>query len=253
MNRFENKVVMIVGATSGIGKTTALAFANEGATVVATGRRQEEGQSLVDEIKRNGGEAIFVKADGAIAADVENSVNQAISAYGKLDCAFNNLGIGGAVAPITDLEESDWDDVININLKSIFLCMKYQLAAMVNNGGGVIVNNASIYGKRATNIGLSGYTASKHGVIGLTKSAALEYATQGIRVNAVCPGWVRTDANAAVLSDPQMEAAVVDSHPVKRLGTQQEIAEAVMWLCSDGAGFVTAQELIIDGGKTSLC
>jgi NAD(P)-dependent dehydrogenase (short-subunit alcohol dehydrogenase family) len=207
------------------------------------------GQQTVHMITANGGEAIFVKTDVSQAVDVQALISQAVVTYGRLDCAHNNAGVSSAVrASIADYPDEDWHRVMAINLTGVWWCMKYDIPQMRQHGGGTIVNTASIMGVVATGFNPA-YTASKHGVVGLTKSAALAYAQLGIRVNAVCPGYIRTPMLAgSPRFSPQYEAALMARHPLGRLGTPEEVAEAVVWLCSDAASFVTGHTMTVDGG-----
>jgi NAD(P)-dependent dehydrogenase (short-subunit alcohol dehydrogenase family) len=250
MQRFIDKVVLVTGATSGIGRQAAIEFAKEGAKVVLAGRRKSEGDAVVEDIIALGADAIFVETDVTVPAAVERLVNTTIEKYGQLDCAFNNAGIGGPNKPLTEVSEDEWDRVMNVNLKGVWLCLKYQIPQMLQNGGS-IVNMSSMWALGASSLGVAPYISSKHGVIGLTKSAALEFANKGVRVNAICPAWIHTPANDHVLSDPQIKAQIIAGHPVERLGTAQEIAEAVMWLCSDKTGFITGHSLLADGGMAA--
>lgn len=246
--QFQGKVVLVTGASSGIGRATALAFAREGAKVVVSDVTIDDGNETVQFIKKAGGEAVFVKADVAHAADVETLVQQTIATYGRLDCAHNNAGISGPLTAVADTAESKWDRVIAINLKGVWLCMKYELQHMVKQGSGAIVNTASGAGLVGI-AGASAYVASKHGVLGLTKTAALEYAKQGIRVNAVCPGVIETPMVQRLIDrHPGAAEAMVAGHPIGRVGKPEEIAEAVIWLCSDAASFVTGLAMSVDGG-----
>jgi len=247
--RFKNKVVVVTGGTSGIGKATAKAFAKEGAIVVIAGRREEEGKVVASEIISEGGAASFIKTDISKSSDLEALIQQIINEFGRLDCAFNNAGTAEAPASITDLTEDEWDRVLNTNLKGVWLSMKYQIPALLKTGGGSIVNMSSVYGLKATSIPLPAYIASKHGVIGITKAAALQYASQNLRVNSVCPGWIPTEANDAALEEPSMKAYAESLHPMGRLGTQEEVAQAVLWLSSNAASFVTAHSFVADGGS----
>ena len=245
---FTGKVALVTGASSGIGRATALAFAREGAKVVVSDVVVDGGNETVQLIKKAGGEATFVKADVAQTADVESLVQQTVATYGRLDCAHNNAGISGPLTTVADTAESKWDRVIAINLKSVWLCMKYELQHMSKQGSGAIVNTASGAGLVGI-AGASAYVASKHGVLGLTKTAALEYAKQSIRVNAVCPGVIETPM-VQRLTDrhPSAVEAMVAGHPIGRVGKPEEIAEAVIWLCSEAASFVTSLAMSVDGG-----
>ena len=246
--RMENKVALVTGASSGIGRACALAFAREGAKVVVADVTVEGGEETVNMIKEAGGEAIFVKTDVTKAAEVEAMVNKAVETYGRLDYAHNNAGVAAAVYPVADLPEEDWDRIININLKGIWLCMKYEIPQMLRQGKGAIVNTASTLALVGW-IKRPAYTASKHGVAGLTKVAALDYAADGIRVNAVCPGTVRTPLVESVFARrPEAEAEALAMMAIGRLAAAEEIAEAVVWLCSDAASFVTGHIMSVDGG-----
>ncbi len=250
MQNFKDQVVIVTGATSGIGKRTAIEFAKAGAKVVLAGRRQAQGDAVIAQM--GGADAVFVKTDVTVAADVERLVETTIGKFGRLDCAFNNAGIGGQISALADLSEDDWDSVMDINLKGVWLCLKYQIPAMLKTGGGNIVNMGSLWAVGASKIGLAPYIASKHGLIGLTRAAALEYADKGIRVNAICPGWIPTEANAHLLDNEQIKTEIIANTPVGRLGSQEDIAQSVMWLCSDKTGFVTGHTLMVDGGN-SIC
>jgi NAD(P)-dependent dehydrogenase (short-subunit alcohol dehydrogenase family) len=253
MNTFANKVALVTGGTSGIGSAAAIAFAREGSKVVVSGRREKEGNDVVSLIKRNGGEGTFVKADVSSEADVSALVAKTLSVYGRLDAAFNNAGIEGDVGKQTHEQSvENYRAVMDINVLGVLLAMKHEVSAMLNNGGGAIVNNSSVGGL----IGFPGvgvYVASKHAVIGLTKTAALEYAAQGIRVNAVSPGGIETPMfdRFAVAIGSDAHDQFVDLHPIGRMGRPEEIAEAVLWLCSDKASFVTGHTLVADGGLTA--
>jgi NAD(P)-dependent dehydrogenase (short-subunit alcohol dehydrogenase family) len=236
------RVALVTGAASGIGRASALAFAEDGARVVAADVSADQGRETVDLIEAAGGEAIFVPADVSRPSDVDALLKAAIETYGRLDCAHNNAGIEGATPPGTafhDYPDELWDRVLSINLKGVWLCMQAEITQMLAQRGGNIVNTASIAGLVG---GFGGaYSAAKHGVVGLTKVAALEYARSGIRVNAVCPGGIRTPMLERVFARrPETEQEFVAGEPVGRLGTPQEIAAAVVWLCSDGASFLTA-------------
>ncbi len=246
--RLDNKIALVTGAGSGIGRATALVFAREGARVVVSDIVVEGGQETVQQIEAAGGEAIFVKADVSQAADVETLVAKTVETYGRLDCAFNNAGIEGSVKPTIDCTEEEFDRTIAVNLTGVWLCMKYEIQQMLSQGGGTIVNTASAAGLVGFP-GLPDYVASKHGVVGLTKTAALEYAKSGIRVNAVCPGVIQTPMveRGAQLS-PGFDELAVSMEPVGRFGQPAEIGEAVVWLCSDAASFVTGIPMQVDGG-----
>ena len=248
MRRFEGKVALVTGGGSGIGRATSLAFANEGAKVVIDDINVEGGEKTLRLIKSTGGEAIVVKADVSKGAEVEAMVEKAIDTYGRLDCAFNNAGIGEPLKRVAKTTEDNWDRVMATNLKGVYLCMKYEIPHMLKQKKGAIVNTSSIAGLKGLS-GQAAYVASKHGVVGLTKSAALEYATSGIRINAVCPGVINTPLITHQLKDrPQMEKVYVDMEPMGRLGQPEEIAAAVLWLCSDEASFVTGYPFAVDGG-----
>ncbi|HWD42988.1 MAG TPA: SDR family oxidoreductase [Actinomycetota bacterium] len=244
----EGKVALVTGAGSGIGRAAALAFAREGAKVVVADVAADGGKETVRLIEQAGGAALFVEGDVSASASAEAIVRTAVDHYGRLDCAYNNAGIEGAQAPIAEATEDNWDRVLSINLKGVWLCMKHELAHMAAHGGGAIVNTASVAGLVGFP-GISAYCASKGGVVMLTKTAALEYATQGIRVNAVCPGVIRTPMIDRFLGgSAEAEAEFVALEPVERMGTPEEVAEAVVWLCSDAASFVTGHAMPVDGG-----
>jgi NAD(P)-dependent dehydrogenase (short-subunit alcohol dehydrogenase family) len=244
----DGKVGLVTGATSGIGRETAVLFAKAGAKVVVSGRRDLEGNETVDLIRAAGGDGLFVKTDVSQASEVEVLVQKAVEKFGRLDVAFNNAGIEGVWVPIVRQSEEDWDRTIAINLKGVWLCLKYEIRQMLKQGsGGAIVNMASVTGLVGGG-GAAAYSASKHGVIGLTKSAALETARKGIRINAVCPGVIETAMEQRLFGAPAVHKSVVGLHPIGRLGKPAEIAEAVIWMCSDRASFMTGQSLVLDGG-----
>ncbi|GAX35386.1 SDR family oxidoreductase [Nodularia sp. NIES-3585] len=248
MSEFANKVALVTGGSSGIGRATALDFAQQGATVVIASRRLKESEETVSLIQDNGGTASFVQTDVTQAVQVENLIAQTVAIYGRLDYAFNNAGTEGSVIPGVEQTEESWNLIIDTNLKGVWLSMKYQILQMLKQGGGVIVNNASILGL----VGLpnfSVYVASKHGVVGLTKSLALEHAQDNIRINCVCPGAIETDMLTRSFGE-EGKIQLRSSHPIGRLGKSEEIAKSVIWLCSDAASFITGQSIAIDGGFT---
>jgi NAD(P)-dependent dehydrogenase (short-subunit alcohol dehydrogenase family) len=252
MNRLlEGKVALITGAASGIGRATSQVLADEGAELVLADVDDAGNEETARLARERGGDAFHVHCDVTDPAQVAALIAVAVERCGRLDCAVNNAGIGGGSAPLADYEVGEWNRVIAVNLTGVFLCMQSELRQMVAQGGGAIVNIASLVGV----IGypyLAAYNASKHGVIGLTRTAALEYATRGIRVNAVCPGWIETpmvmDDGPAPASDPDVYAALAGIVPMKRLGLPIEVGQAAAWLCSDAASFVTGHPLLIDGG-----
>jgi NAD(P)-dependent dehydrogenase (short-subunit alcohol dehydrogenase family) len=246
--RFEGKVGLITGGTSGIGQETAVLFAKAGLKVVVSGRREPEGKQTVELIRAAGGEGFFVRADTSQATDVEMLVQKAVERFGHLDVAFNNAGVEGVWAPVAKQSEEDWDRTIDINLKGVWLCLKYEIRRMLQQGtAGAIVNMASVTGLVGS-AGAAAYSASKHGVIGLTKSAALENAKSGIRINAICPGFVETPMADRIFRVPSVRKYILSCHPVGRLAKPKEVAEAVVWMCSDNASFMTGQSLVLDGG-----
>jgi NAD(P)-dependent dehydrogenase (short-subunit alcohol dehydrogenase family) len=247
----DGKVALVTGGSGGIGRATALEFAHQGAKVVVSDLLVEAGQETVQLINAAGGEATFIKTDVTQAAQVEGLMGQTLETYSHLDCAFNNAGIEGGMAKTGDYDEQRWDQVININLKGVWLCMKYEIQHMLSHGGGTIVNTASVAGLVGFRYGPA-YVASKHGVIGLTKTAALEYAKSGIRVNAVCPGVIQTAMVERVTGKrPDVLDKMIAAEPVGRSGQPEEIAEAVVWLCSDAASFVTGHAMAVDGGAVA--
>ena len=250
---FEGKVALVTGAGNGIGRAAALAFAREGARVVVSDVDARNGEQTVVEIHEAGGTAQFALADVSKEADVINLIDGTLRSYGRLDVAFNNAGISGAQGSVASLSEVQWNQVLAVNLTGVFLCMKHELAQMEKQGSGAIINNASILGTVGF-AGAAAYTAAKHGVLGLTKVAAIEYATKGIRVNAVCPGFIVTPMleRAGLLADENIRKSLENMHAMKRLGTSEEVAEAVVFLASRRSSFVTGHPLLVDGGFVSM-
>lgn len=247
MHNFENKVAIVTGAGSGIGRASALLFAKNGASVLVSDIVEAGGQETVELIKKEGGKAIFVKTDVSKPEDAEALVNKALETYGHLDISFNNAGIGGESNLTADYSIAGWQKVININLSGVFYGMKYQIPAMLKNGGGSIVNTSSIGGQ----VGLANapaYTAAKHGVVGLTQTAAVEYSGRGVRINAVGPGFIKTPMISNLENDKNTSDMLISLHPIGRLGTAEEVAELVVWLASDHASFVTGAYYNVDGG-----
>lgn len=242
------KIALVTGGTSGIGRETAVLFAKSGAKLVVSGRRETEGKETLDLIRAAGGDGLFVQGDVSKAADVQALVQKTVDKFGRLDIAFNNAGIEGTWVPIVEQTEEDWNRVMDINLKGTWLCLKYELQQMLKqSGGGAIVNMSSIAGLMGS-AGAATYIASKHGVIGLTKTAALESAKSGIRVNAVCPAVIETAMGDRIFGAPEINKRVLSFHPIGRFGKPMEVAEAVLWMCSDRASFMTGQTLVLDGG-----
>ena len=244
----DGKVALITGAGSGIGRASALTFAREGAKVIVADIVVEGGEETVQLVQNAGGEASFIKVDVSKAADVEAMINKVVETYGRIDCAHNNAGIEGQLAPTDEYSEEMFNRVLAINLAGVWLCMKYEIPHMLKQASGAIVNTASGAGLVGV-AGMSAYVASKHGVVGLTKTAALEYAKSGIRVNAVCPGLIQTPmVERLTNAQPQLAEALVAAEPIGRTGRPEEIAESVVWLCSDAASFVTGHAMSVDGG-----
>jgi NAD(P)-dependent dehydrogenase (short-subunit alcohol dehydrogenase family) len=248
--RFAGHGILVTGAGSGIGRAAAQLFANEGGRVVVVDQDESEAQATVTSIRQAGGEALAIGADVSREADCRGMVERALAAYGRLHVAFNNAGIGASGFAVADEEEVTWSRLIDVNLKGIFLAMKYEIPAMVSAGGGAIVNTASVAGLVGER-GIGAYAASKHGVVGLTRTAALDYIGQGVRINAVCPGATRTRILANWFQDPKVESFILSRHPIGRIAEPEEIARAVLFLASDDASFVVGQALAVDGGLTA--
>jgi NAD(P)-dependent dehydrogenase (short-subunit alcohol dehydrogenase family) len=250
MLKFTGKVAFVTGAASGIGRATALAFAREGSSVVVADISEQDNLQTARMIEESGGRALAVRCDVSQAEDIRTALDKTIESFGRLDLAFNNAGIEYAAKPAVDVTEEEWNRIININLSGVFLCMKYEIPLMLKQGGGAIVNTSSGAGVKGFKGGAA-YVAAKHGVIGLTKAAALDYAQSNIRINAVCPGIIDT-AMMHRFSGGTDEGrqAVIAQEPIGRMGRPEEIAETVMWLCSDAASFVLGHSVVVDGGQT---
>jgi NAD(P)-dependent dehydrogenase (short-subunit alcohol dehydrogenase family) len=249
---FAGKSVLVTGGASGIGRAAAISFAQQGARIVVSDVDATSGEQTVSQIVQAGGEAFFVKADVSQAVQVEALIAKVVDVYGRLDCAFNNAGIEIEHLPLAESDEASFDRLMNVNVKGVWLCMKHEIRQMLKQGGGAIVNTASVAGLVGAPLQPI-YAASKHAVVGLTKTAAAEYGRAGIRVNAVCPGIIRTPMlDRALEREPKREKWIVKVHPIGRLGEAQEIANAALWLCSDSASFVTGHQLAVDGGLTAI-
>ena len=246
MNTFAGKVVLVTGGSSGIGRATAVKFGERGARVMVAARREKEGKETVEMIEKAGGEAMFVQTDVRIASQVENMVQQTVKKYGRLDIAFNNAGVGGIMARLIRTTEEIFDELVDTNFKGVWLSMKYEIPVMQGQGGGVIINNASIAGV-STAERLAIYSGSKHAVVALSNAAATEYGRDNIRVVAVCPGWIKTRMTEELRARKDADAIQGDI-PLKRWGEPEEVAEMVVWLASDAASFVTGGAFIISGG-----
>ncbi|OHB77273.1 MAG: short chain dehydrogenase [Planctomycetes bacterium RBG_16_55_9] len=251
MLSLKNKVTLVTGGSSGIGRASALALAKSGAIVVVADIDIPGGENTVHDINDLGGEAKFLKANVAVGTEVEWLIQQIIHIYGRLDCAHNNAGIGGEIARLADCTEDNWDNVILTNLKSIWLCMKYEILQMSKQQSGVIVNTSSVYGIVGCERGMPAYVASKHAILGLTKTAALEYARSGIRVNAICPGAIDTPFREKLIGADCTGESNTSRYPIGRIGQPDEVGGAVVWLCSDEASYVTGSLIVIDGGLTA--
>jgi NAD(P)-dependent dehydrogenase (short-subunit alcohol dehydrogenase family) len=244
----QNKVALITGGTTGIGRDTAILFARNGAKVVVSGRRESEGDETIRLVRAAGGDGIFVKSDVSKSADVQSLVEKTVEKFGRLDLAFNNAGIEGQWKPLIEQSEEEWDAVIDINLKGVWLSLKYEIIQMLKQGsGGAIVNMSSVAGLMGS-AGAEPYVASKHGVIGLTRTVALEYAAKNIRVNAVCPAVIETAMADRAFGHPEVNKRVLAMHALGRFGKPTEIADAVLWLCSCKSSFMTGSYIVLDGG-----
>ena len=251
MLKFSGKVALVTGAASGIGRASALAFARQGAKVVVADVKVGGGEETVKLVGQGGGDALFFCADVTIADQISALVKKTVEHYGRLDYAHNNVGMLGAPAALAECSEEAWDRIVNVNLRSVWLCMKHEIPVMIEQGSGAIVNTASVAGLVGVR-GLSPYTATKHAVVGLTKTAALDYVKRGIRVNAICPGLVRTPmVENYTQQNPVIEEQLLMFQPLGRMAAPDEIAAAVVWLCSDEASFVTGTAMTIDGAWTA--
>ncbi len=248
---FLDQVALVTGAGSGIGRASAMAFAREGASVVVADVSSDLGEETVELIHESGGRATFMRVDVSKSSEVQALMRQIMDAYGRLDYAHNNAGVEGVRSNTVECTEENWDRVVAINLKGVWLCMKYEIPMMLQRGGGIIVNTSSVAGLVGTQ-GVPAYVATKHAIIGLTKTAALEYARQNIRVNAVCPGVIHTPMiDRLTGGDAEIEAAFADGEPIGRMGRPDEVAEAVIWLCSARSSFVTGHAMVVDGGRVA--
>jgi NAD(P)-dependent dehydrogenase (short-subunit alcohol dehydrogenase family) len=248
--RFAGRGILVTGAGSGIGRAAAQLFAKDGGRLIVVDQDEGEAEATATSIREAGGEALAIGADVSREADCRAMVERALDAYGRLHVAFNNAGVGASGFAVADEEEVTWSRLIDVNLKGIFLGMKYQIPAMIGAGGGAIVNTASVAGLVGER-GIGAYSASKHGVVGLTRTAALDYIGQGVRINAVCPGATRTRLLANWFQDPKVEAFILSRHPIGRIAEPEEIARVVLFLASDDASYIVGQAIAVDGGLTA--
>lgn len=248
MNNLKGKTAIVTGGASGIGEATALLYAAYGCNVIVSDLQEEKGLLLVEKIRQSNGKAVFIKADVSKPQDCEMLVNKTVASFGSVDIAFNNAGISGESNAVADMSIEGWNKIIAVNLNSVFYCMKYELQQMLKQGKGVVINNSSILGQVGF-VNAAGYVAAKHGVIGLTQNAALEYAARGIRVNAIGPAFINTPLLTEAGMDTDIKQSVlVPLHPIGRLGEAKEVAEMVVWLSSDKASFITGSYYPVDGG-----
>jgi NAD(P)-dependent dehydrogenase (short-subunit alcohol dehydrogenase family) len=248
---FAGKVAFVTGAANGIGRAAALAFAREGAGVVVADVSEQGNRETARMVEEAGGRALAVRCDVSRAEDVKAALDKAVEAFGRLDCAFNNAGVEQPITATADLTEEEWDRIVSINLRGVFLCMKHEIPLMLRQGGGAIVNTSSGAGVKGF-AGQAAYCAAKYGIVGLSKAAALDYAKSNIRINAVCPGIIETPMMDRFSGGtPEGRARVIAQEPIGRMGKPEEIAAAVIWLCSDAAAFVVGHAMVIDGGQTA--